>query len=284
MDKRWGLTKVLVIFLLTSKATTEHIGHDNQPQTLGTNFFPLKSYVYWISPNPLKIYQKVFIDLAAKYSKHPKRFLSNTRNWGKRSDTLSKELEHSIPPLLDNKIFSKRLWLEENKPEQNSNAPESKKDDVISSRISYIRRSDMNTRLFLYNMFSNHGPLTPGRCSLLDLIHEPLRGYISFCRSDINQVENQKPKQNKMIIKKGKDKRRIGMIQNSPMFIPTDDDEYGILKDHALLKDTMKKYQVCKILQKFPLKWKSSSKPSNWCMKEFMKKLNKEDIPWIKIS
>ena len=69
--------------------------------------------------------------------------------------------------------------------------------------------------------------MNQGRCSLLDLIHEPLRGYISFCRSDINQVENQKPKQNKMIIKKGKDKRRIGMIQNSPMFIPTDDDEYG---------------------------------------------------------
>ena len=113
------------------------------------------------SPNPLKIYQKVFIDLATKYSKHPKRFLSNTKNWGKRSDTLSKEVDHSIPHLLNNKIFGKRIWLEENKPKQNSNAPESKKDDVISSRISDIRRSDMNTRLFLYNMFSNHGSLTP---------------------------------------------------------------------------------------------------------------------------
>ena len=136
----------------------------------------------------MKIYRKVFIDLATKYSKHPKRFLSNTKNWGKRSDTLSWEVEHSIPRLLDNKIFSKRIWLEENNPEQNSNAPDSKKDDVISSRISYIRKSDMNTRLFLYNMFSNHGSLKP----VLSNVQE------------------------------SKDKRRIGMIQNSPMF-----DEYG---------------------------------------------------------
>ena len=65
-----------------------------------------------------------------------------------------------------------------------------------------------------------------GRCTLLDLIHDPHREY-SFCRTDINPIENQKTKLNKMIIKEGKDKRRIGMIQNSPMFKPTDDNEYG---------------------------------------------------------
>ena len=115
------------------------------------------------SPNPLKIYQKVFIDIATKYSKQQKRFLSSTKNWGKRSDPTNKEVEHSMPDQLENKIFSKRIWLEENQPEKNVNALEPKKDEVIRSRISYIRRSDQIRRRFLYDMFSHPQPLKPVR-------------------------------------------------------------------------------------------------------------------------
>ena len=40
MDKRWGLAKVLVILLFTSKATTGNFGHDG--------LYPLQRYVYWM--------------------------------------------------------------------------------------------------------------------------------------------------------------------------------------------------------------------------------------------
>ena len=68
-----------------------------------------------------------------------------------------------MPDQLDNKIFSKRIWLEENQPEKNVNALVPKKDDVIRSRISYIRRSDHIRRRFLYDMFSHPQPLKPVR-------------------------------------------------------------------------------------------------------------------------
>ena len=66
-----------------------------------------------------------------------------------------------MPDQLENKIFSKRIWLEENQPEKNVNALEPKKDEVIRSRISYIRRSDQIRRRFLYDMFSHPQPLKP---------------------------------------------------------------------------------------------------------------------------
>ena len=145
------------------------------------------------SPNPLKIYQKVFIELATKYSKrvlnqshstkyskHQKRSLSNTlkkkslsntNNWGKRSDTMNKEVEQLMPQQqLDNEIFSKRIWLEEKKPEQNSDVPEIQKVDVTSSRLSPIRRSDIN-RILRSDI--NRILYTQG--SLLDLF--PLPGF-----------------------------------------------------------------------------------------------------------
>ena len=64
-----------------------------------------------------------------------------------------------------------------------------------------------------------------GRCYLIDLLNKPLGGN-SFC---FNQVERkQKPKHSKRFFKQGKDKRRIGMIQNAPMFKSTEKNfEYG---------------------------------------------------------
>ena len=128
------------------------------------HFFYRQPFYSSRSPNPLKIYQKVFIDIAKKYSKQQKRFLSSTKNWGKRSD-INKEIGHSLPDQLDNKIFSKRIWLEEKQPEKNVNALEPKKDDVIKLRMSYVHRSDQIRRRFLYDMF-NH-PQTP----------KPVRSY-----------------------------------------------------------------------------------------------------------
>ena len=58
----------------------------------------------------------------------------------------------------------------------------------------------------------------------MDFLNKPLRGN-SYC---FNQVEKQKPKLSKRFFKQGKDKRRIGMIQNSPMFKSTEKNfEYG---------------------------------------------------------
>ena len=143
------------------------------------------------SPNPLKIYHNVFIELATKYSKRvlnqshatkyskhqkqslsnnfKKKSLSNTNNWGKRSDTFNKEVEHLMPQQqLDNEIFSKRIWLEEERPEQNSDVPEIPKDDVTSLRLSPIRRSDMKRilRSDMYRILYSQG-------SLLDLFPPP---------------------------------------------------------------------------------------------------------------
>ena len=131
------------------------------------HFFYRQPFYSSRSPNPLKIYQKVFIDIATKYSKQQKRFLSSTKNWGKRSDT-KKEVEHSMPNQLDNKIFNKRIWLEEK--EKNVNALEPKKDDVIRSRISYIHRADQIRRRFLYDMFSHPQPLKPVRSDAQNLM------------------------------------------------------------------------------------------------------------------
>ena len=121
------------------------------------------------SPNPLRIYHKVFIELATEYSKRvlnqshtarypkqQKRSLSNRENWGKRSDTMSKEVEDlKSKQQLDNEIFSKRIWLEEKKPEKDSDIQEILKDDVTSSRLSPIRKLDLNRIRFLHN----HGSL-----------------------------------------------------------------------------------------------------------------------------
>ena len=68
-----------------------------------------------------------------------------------------------MPNQLDNKNFNKRIWLDENQPEENVNALEPKKDDVIRSRISYVTRSDQIRRRFLYDMFSHPQPLKPVR-------------------------------------------------------------------------------------------------------------------------
>ena len=116
------------------------------------------------SPNPLRIYHKVFIELATEYSKRvlnqshtarypkqQKRSLSNRENWGKRSDTMNKEVEDLMPQQLDNEIFSKRIWLEEKKPEKNSDIQEILKDDVTSSRLSPIRKLDLNGMRILHN-------------------------------------------------------------------------------------------------------------------------------------
>ena len=57
----------------------------------------------------------------------------------------------------------------------------------------------------------------------MDFLNKPLRGN-SYC---FNQVEKQS-KLSKRVFKQGKDKRRIGMIQNSPMFKSTEKNyEYG---------------------------------------------------------
>ena len=158
-------------------------------------------------PNPLKIYHKVFVDLATKYSKRflnqsqsatylklPKRSLSNKENWGKRSDTMKKEVEDLRPRQLDNEILSKRIWLEETKPEKSSDVQEIPRGDVTSSRLSPIRKSDvLSLRLNRIRILYNHFKL----------------------------------RKKNICIKQGmRDKRRIGMIQNSPIFEPKEGDDY----------------------------------------------------------
>lgn len=84
---------------------------------------------------------------------------------------MNKEVEQLMPQQqLDNEIFSKRIWLEEKKPEQNSDVPEIQKVDVTSSRLSPIRRSDIN-RILRSDI--NRILYTQG--SLLDLF--PLPGF-----------------------------------------------------------------------------------------------------------
>ena len=112
------------------------------------------------SPNPFKIYPKVFMELTKKLSKPQKRSLSNTQNWGKRSDKVKDPLYPSTANQLENS-FIKRIWQEAVEPISTRPAdkpPESSKDDVFSFRISGIWGMDVNRR-FLYNLFPDHGPL-----------------------------------------------------------------------------------------------------------------------------
>jgi len=262
MDMRWMVTKVLVISLLTSRAATENIGHDNPPSPRLFLPLPLNPYVHWISPNPLKIYHKVFVDLATKYSKfskrvlnqshtarypkHPKRSLSNRENWGKRSDTMHKEVEDLMSQQeLDNEIFSKRIWLEGKKPEKSSDVQEIPKDadDVTSSRLSPGRRSDLNRIRILHN----HG-------SPMDLF--PPLFPKKKTKLSSGQDQQSKMKQENQCIKPGRrGKRRIGMIQNSPIFESKEGDDYRCA---ILLKNLINKYDVCKILLKLPYRKESS--------------------------
>ena len=175
------------------------------------------------SPNPLKIYHKVFIDLATKYSKKflnqsqsatylkpQKRSLSNKVNWGKR---------------LDNEILSKRIWLEETKPEKNSDVQEIPRDDVTSSRLSPIRKSDMlslrlNRIRILYNHRSMFDLFPPASIRSNDQT-------VQKTKLNIGHDQYFKLRKKKKCIKQGmRDKRRIGMIQNSPIFEPKEGDDY----------------------------------------------------------
>ena len=150
-----------------------------------------KSFLSSKSPSPLNIYQNVFIELATKYSKHKKRFLSNTGNWGKRSGSLKKEDHNKL-------ISSKRIWQEQPRPENDALYPQ--KDDVIRTRIF------LNPRTHKYikykKLFYKFG----------------IREYApwGFIHLDKRVSHSQ-----------GKVKRRIGMIQKSPMFDPAEEDEYG---------------------------------------------------------
>merc|ERR1712029_737234 len=223
MDLGWMVTKVLVVSLFSSQAATENIGHDNPP--IPRLYLPLPSplnrYVHWMrSPNPLKIYQKVFIELATKYSKrypkHPKRSLSKYENWGKRSDTMNKEVEDLMSQQqLDNEIFSKRIWLEEKKPEKNSDVQEILKDDVASLRLSPFRKLDLNT--IRSRILHIHG-------SPLDLFPPVLPKKKTKLSKE--QDQHKLRKKTKCIKQGRRNKRRIGMIQNSPIFESKGGDDY----------------------------------------------------------